>query len=342
MFRRTIERNRLAHAYLFAGPAGVGKQLFARLLAQCLFCTEHTDAELEACGSCPSCRQMQAGTHADLIAVGCPPGKRVLPIETFLGVKERRGREGLCHDLSLRPMTADRRIAIVDDAHLMNAESANALLKTLEEPPPRAVLILIASQIDGLLPTIRSRCQTIRFAPLPVADVTELLLELELAGSADEAAGAASMSDGSLEQARQLLDPELARLRETLYEGLAQVDFRRNELAAEIISQLDEIGGETAGIRANALWVLRFCAEFYRQLASVLAGRPVRGEAAQVKRCATGLSGEPADLFDVIGRQLERIAMAEAHLAQSVPVPLCLEGLFDDLGRIGTARSVVG
>ncbi|HUG91942.1 MAG TPA: hypothetical protein VML55_13975, partial [Planctomycetaceae bacterium] len=98
MFRRALSRGRFSHAYLFAGPEGAGKRLFARTLAQCLFCQADQRAQaLEACGTCSACRQMQAGTHPDYLAVGCPDGKSALPIELFVGPPERRGREGLCH-----------------------------------------------------------------------------------------------------------------------------------------------------------------------------------------------------------------------------------------------------
>ncbi|MFT3772273.1 MAG: hypothetical protein QM820_43285 [Minicystis sp.] len=84
----------------------------------------------------------------------------------MVGAPDRRGREGLCHDLSLRPMSANRKVAIIDDADRMNEESANALLKTLEEPPAGSILFLITPSIEPILPTIRSRCQPIRFGPL--------------------------------------------------------------------------------------------------------------------------------------------------------------------------------
>src|SRR5690606_25957369 len=83
MFRRSIGRGRLAHAYLFVGPDGIGKRRFARMFAQCLFCERRRAEDLDACGECSSCKQMQAGTHPDYLAVGRPEGKSVVPIELF-------------------------------------------------------------------------------------------------------------------------------------------------------------------------------------------------------------------------------------------------------------------
>ncbi|MCA9081573.1 MAG: hypothetical protein KDA58_13500, partial [Planctomycetaceae bacterium] len=157
MFRRAIDRQRLAHAYLLVGSHGIGKRLFVHLLAQCLFCDQHAEEELLACGRCSGCKQVLAGTHPDLLEVGCPKGKKELPIELLVGPPERRGREGLCHDLALRPMSASRRIALINDAELMNEASANALLKTLEEPPRDSLIFLTTPDTEPILPTIRSR-----------------------------------------------------------------------------------------------------------------------------------------------------------------------------------------
>ncbi|MBC8115030.1 MAG: DNA polymerase III subunit, partial [Candidatus Saccharimonas sp.] len=180
MFRRAIARGRLSQAYLFVGPDGIGKQQFARRLAQCLLCQSPGEDQLEACGNCPGCRPFLASAHPDFLYVGRPEGKRELPIAAMAGAAERRGQEGLCHDLSIRPLAGSRKVAIIDDADTMTDECANAFLKSLEEPPERAMLFLIASNLDAVLPTIRSRCQLVRFAPLSAADIAELLVEQDL------------------------------------------------------------------------------------------------------------------------------------------------------------------
>ncbi|PWG73977.1 AAA family ATPase, partial [Enterococcus hirae] len=83
-------------------------------------------------------------------------GKKSIPIELFVGSDDHRGREGLCYELSLKPMASDRKIAVIDDVHLMQSESANSLLKTLEEPPPKSLIVLITDRDEAILPTIRS------------------------------------------------------------------------------------------------------------------------------------------------------------------------------------------
>jgi DNA polymerase-3 subunit delta' len=339
MFRRSIGRGRLSHAYLFVGPDGVGKKRFARSLAQCLFCERFADAELEACGECSGCRQMLAGTHPDFFLVERPPDKRELPLKLFIGERENRGQEGLCHDLSLRPMAGNRKIAVIDDAHLMTDESTNAILKTLEEPPPASLLILIAANTDDLLPTIRSRCQLVRFAPLPDVDVAALLVELEMVSERQEAEAVASLSNGSLAVAARLVDPAIRELRNLLYKNLADERFNSVAAAGAVIEGIQQLGSETPVHREAATWLLRFTLEFYRRVALVLAGDGSAGPADEARQFAERFQDLGDQGVETVMELFERARLAESHLEQNMPVPLCLEGLFNDLGRIGRAPS---
>src|SRR5205823_11168941 len=118
------------------------------------------------CDECAACKLVDAGTHPDFFQSARPEDKLELPIETM---------RQLCLDLGLKPARGSRKIAIVDDADDLNEESANCFLKTLEEPPPGSMLILIGTNADRQLPTIRSRCQVIPFMPLPEPVVATLL-----------------------------------------------------------------------------------------------------------------------------------------------------------------------
>lgn len=336
MFRRSLRRNRLPHALLFVGPQGVGKSLFARLLAQCLLCERHTDEELQACGECPACRQMAAGTHPDFLQVGCPEGKNEIPIELLVGSREHRGREGLCYDLSLHPMSGDRKVAIIDDAQLMNESGANALLKTLEEPPSYAVLILVATDAADMLPTIRSRCQQVRFAPLNETDVAALLVDQGLVGDAHEAETVAALSEGSLNVAAQLLDPELRTLRDKLYQALATQPDKPLQIAGTLIEGIEQIGGDAQQQRQTATWLLRFTVAFFRRGLRALSDQ-APPDSDPLGQFMTRYDAAIPEHHEQLMSLIERTAASERQIAQYTPVPLCLEGLFDDLSR--TMRS---
>ncbi len=263
-FRRALERGRLASSFLFIGPSGIGKRSFAVALARTLLCQARPEAAMDPCGRCTACAQVTAGTHPDLIQVVKPKGKSSLPLELLIGDRDHRMRQGLCYDISLKPFMGGRKIAIIDDADHLNAEGANCLLKTLEEPPPRSVLILIGTSPARQLPTIRSRCQLIRFQPLPEAVAAELLLARGHASDAAEARRLAAHGEGSPERAIELADPALWAFRETLLSQLAAPSLDGLRVARSISAFVDEAGREAPRRRSRLRLVAGFAAEFYR------------------------------------------------------------------------------
>lgn len=333
MFRRSIERGRLSQAYLFVGLAGIGKSQFALRLAQCLLCQSQGEDPLEACGDCAGCRPFLAGAHPDFMRIGCPEGKRELPISLLIGSDQSRGQEGLCHDLSLAPLPHSRKVAIVDDADTMNDACANAFLKTLEEPPDRAVLFLVASNLDAILPTIRSRCQLVRFAPLTNEDVKELLIEQQLVESTDEAEFASSLSDGSLAVAQQLLDPELRVLRTTLYTQLAQMTFGGLSLSKQLMEGLTKISSQVPDQRRNAQWLIRFTVEFLRQGLWIALGQSPHSAIEQAAPFSSRMlsAGHSPEQFATL---IDRAVDASRHIDDNVAVAMTLDALFDDLARM--------
>ncbi len=220
-FQRSLASGRLPSSFLFLGPEGIGKRTFAIKLAKALLCPKGAPEKLMPCGTCDSCRQLDAGNHPDLDIVGLPEDKREIPLKTFIGDKEHRNQEGLCHQIALRPMLGKRRVAIIDDADYLNIESSNCLLKTLEEPPPGAVLILIGTSRGRQLPTILSRTQVVRFQPLAPEVVAQLLVEQGIAENAYQAEALAAASGGSLHRALQLQQLNLADFTERFVRQLA-------------------------------------------------------------------------------------------------------------------------
>jgi len=219
-FRRNLQQGRLASTFLFVGPAGIGKRTTALHLAQCLLCESSPDDQLQACQVCPGCQQVAARSHPDLMLISKPEDKNFIPVEFFIGDRQHRMREGICHDISLKPFRGGRKIAIIDDADYLNQEGANCLLKTLEEPPERSMIILIGTSEQRQLPTIRSRCQIVRFTPLSSDRVAQLLADrTEL--TSDQIQLVAERSRGSLGRALLLADTQTHEAQQAL---LAPID----------------------------------------------------------------------------------------------------------------------
>jgi DNA polymerase-3 subunit delta' len=293
-FRHALARGRLASTFLFVGPSGIGKRMLALRLAQGMLCERRPEEALDPCGECPSCHQVLAGTHPDVHTVARPADKSNIPIELLIGDKERRMREGLLYELSGKPYSGRRRIAIIDDADYLavgQKESANCLLKTLEEPPPKSVLILIGTSEQRQLPTIRSRCQVVRFAPLADADVVEILIERGICTDAAAAKSAAAMSGGSVERATQWCDEALVEFRAALLQALSQREFEHGE-AAKLVSQFVESAGkESAAKRARLRLVVSLAEDFYRAMLLTLTRSGSEGTTSASAETDAALAG---------------------------------------------------
>ncbi len=197
-----LQRESIPHALLFAGMDGVGKRTAALRFAMACNCrsgetpSDAAKAEgLPYCGRCDACRKIAAGTHPDI--------HLTVPAGAAIRIDQVRA---LCGQLAMKPYEARYRFAILSDAQTLNAEAANALLKLLEEPPDGTVLILTTEQTSDLLPTIVSRCQPVRFDPIPRRTLAAHL-ETHHGMSAEAAAAAAVMANGSFARA---VDADLA------------------------------------------------------------------------------------------------------------------------------------
>lgn len=333
-FRQRLARDRLASTFLFVGPAGIGKRTFALKLAQALLCRQGESELLEPCGECASCVQVVAGTHPDVLHVRKPDDKNEIPIALLIGSKERRMQEGLCHDLWLKPTPGGRRIAILDDADHLNEEGANALLKTLEEPPPRAVLILVGTSVDRQLPTIRSRSQIVRFQPLPAEIIAGLLITKGLVADSTEAQRLAEHADGSLTLALELTDHELWTFRGQLLGQLRETPIDGVQLGRMVTTFVESAGKDAIVRRARARQVLRFAAEFFRQLARTLVGAPLetdRDLRSSAESAAAGWPGDAQSAAECVGRTLEAISQIDRYVNQGA----LLDCWADEVSRPG-------
>ena len=162
-----METGRVPHAFLFSGMDGVGKRSVAKELVKYLFCETRS-----ACGMCRPCRKVEAGTHPDFFSV---TGTTSIGIDQIRGSKEKKIR-GIEEEIYEYPYESDRRVILMDGAELMTRQAADAFLKTLEEPPPFNLFILVTSQEGSILLTIRSRCMRIGFGPLKKEELKEYFL----------------------------------------------------------------------------------------------------------------------------------------------------------------------
>jgi DNA polymerase III subunit delta' len=191
---RAAVRGSLPPSLIFAGPDGVGKRLAAISLAQFFNCLSPSAGDPEsapdACGHCTVCRRIARGVHADVLLIE-PGDSGSIKVDQVRGAIERS---------AYRPFEGRRRVVIVDDADAMEAPAQNALLKTLEEPPAASTFVLVTGRPDLLLPTVRSRCQRVRFAPLSPADIAQVLIR-DHGFAEHDAHAAAALADGSLGRA---------------------------------------------------------------------------------------------------------------------------------------------
>ena len=322
---RAAERGRLAGSFLFVGPPGVGKGLFALALARALACRA-VGPGLVPCGACPSCVQALAGTHPDIDVVRRPEDRNTIPLEAFIGDAAHRMREGLCWRLLLQPLVAARKTAIILDADHLSTEASNCLLKTLEEPPPEAVIILVGTSLERQLPTIRSRCRIVRFRPLAADEVARVLAADQAVGQAaparlqECAAGAA----GSLERARFLLDEDLMAFRGQMLRMLGTRPLRGVDLCRDVLAIVEAAGKEAPPRRARLRIVLEFALEFFRAaLRRVTTGeQPADGALAaavsawqgDAERAAAGIA-HTLDALDGIERNANLTILVDAWTA---------------------------
>ncbi len=194
LLRLALSKKRLSHAYLFTGPKGVGKKTTAKALVYHLFCQISQE---DPCGSCLSCKKLDKEIHPDLVKVS--PEKRDIRIDTVREIERF---------IRFRPLEAPFKVILIQQAEKLNPEAGNALLKSLEEPPPYVIFILLTENLTQLLPTIISRSQIVKFRPLPEGIIKDFLMKY--AGYDEVVAQTlAELSLGSLGRALEIAEKGL-------------------------------------------------------------------------------------------------------------------------------------
>ncbi|WP_031516395.1 DNA polymerase III subunit delta' [Desulfofalx alkaliphila] len=242
---KALRLQRVAHAYLFMGPAGLGKTTTAMAFAASLLCERAPDGSF--CGSCRSCRQIEGGNNPDLQVV--EPSGATIKLEQ---VKQ------LQRNINYKSYQGGRQVYLIKQCDTMTAEAANSLLKTLEDPPGNAVFILITSRPYGILPTISSRCQNLWFYPL-AKDLVMAGLKRYSHVQGDRAAVIAAMAGGSIGRALELVDEEVYLTRERM---LAVFEKIRDGDLVQLLGESASLSGD----RDAALGWLQLLQLWFRDL----------------------------------------------------------------------------
>lgn len=329
ILKRALANDALAHAYLFSGEPGIGKRTTALALAAALNCTQ--PGPDGGCGSCAACRRVAAGTHPDVLVL--MPESEDEQLLAGLSKKEaekasdrikieqvRQAQERL----ALRAFEGRRKVLIIDGAEAMTDEASNAFLKTLEEPPGESLIVMITSMPQGLLATIRSRCQTIAFQPLSRAALAGLLQEKR--GLAEEDARfLAALARGSLGRALEMDPADERKARDELLPVLAGLQgMPRDEVLAlaegvakdrEGFERLIELGIE----QLRDLLVFHLCGDAGLLL---YPSGPARFRE----------SGRPFNLPAVL-RDIDLLTASRQLLGRRVSAQLVAENLFLQFGK---------
>lgn len=262
LLRRSIAGGRAAHAYLISGPAGVGKSRLAQQLAQALNCERGPFASAQAaepCRECRTCKRIERGNYPDVRVAGMASQTAGLKPDEAARQKDLKidtVREWLA-DINLRPYEGRRRAFILHDAERLTEAASNAMLKTLEEPPPYATLILVAHTAGELLPTIASRCQPLKLRPAPRAAVAAALCaRFDLA--AGDADLLAAWSAGRIGWAIRMIEaPEELEARQHQLDELLEMQLQPRAAGfrwAEARAKEYRTGEQAAVFAAIDLW----------------------------------------------------------------------------------------
>jgi DNA polymerase-3 subunit delta' len=303
LLQSMLRTGQMPHAFIFYGIEGIGKQTVALAFAKALNCRE---LQADFCGRCRSCEKIERQMHPDVVQV--EPEKNVIKIEQIRELQQQ---------IAYRPVEGQWKAVIIDQADRLTAQAANCLLKTLEEPPDSTVLVLVSRGIAGMLPTVLSRCQQIRFAPLSDMDINGYLCRSGI--EADRAAQVVGFAQGSIKRALFLATGDFLKRRAAMAAVLSQGSARH---ASESLSLAAGIADDSEA----TVPVLEFLHSWYRDL--LLLHEGLTGPVLHNRDMADALcAARRHETRDSIVRKIQTIQSVQNTLVMNVDVQLALESI---------------
>jgi len=312
-FQSVLKEDKLSHAYILTGPAGVGKFLFARELAAVLLCEKQS-----GCGQCRNCLRVTHGNHPSIRLFETPKGKKNIGIDMVRDLE---------HEIRLKPFEGKYKIFIINDTETLSEEAANALLKTLEEPPDYSLLLLVAAQTGSLPTTVLSRCQIVRFQPLPEKIVGEILAKHQKL-SAAELKILVTLAGGSPGQALRLYEKGFTEQRHQLIQGLLSTRLNGRSGGQEKSGMIDDIihfakrAKENEEIRADVAQQFKIISLFLRDLLLMKSGITAAERLFNADKRDLLQKAKSVFPVDRLNRALEQLLQAEQYLHQNLNIRL--------------------
>ncbi len=345
MIQYALSSRRMPHAYIFHGPEGVGRELFAERLARILLCEEPVPSEhdrMDACGKCRACEMSVAGAHPDMHTIY----RALIKQHPDAQVRARKGidlgidviRRFVIDKVANKPAMGRAKVFVIREVERMSPAAQNALLKTLEEPPATTFLLLISASLDALLPTVRSRCQTVPFGLLPEDFIVERMLATCQGATEEQVRLCAGSADGSLGVAMRNWDDGLMHYHERMSEIIETLRQQGvTEPAKRIIDDAKEFAqgyrkrepevSDTESLRWGLKALLSLVASELRHRLHVCAGA-LQDDGEPDAAPTTPLTPRrAADAINVV-------AQAERQLDLNANTQLCIEGLLIRLSRL--------
>ena len=329
-FRKTITTNHLSHAYIFTGQDGIGKTLLAREFSKAILCSEKED---DSCNSCNNCVRIENSNHPDVHWIEIEEKAKFLKIDNI---------RDLQHSVKLSPLESSYKIFIIKDADRMNEEASNCLLKTLEEPPPNTIIILIANSLTPVKETIKSRCQIIRFHPIPAHIIEDQLLR-RFDTDTSKVGWISRFSSGSLGNAFELLEDNFYEKNTDIVNRISVSDIDNLFLAEEVIETYLSPSETLEEKRHSLRRILNCILQFYRDIL-VVKIRTVYGNGIKasplfnaehedtLQRCADYLTQK--QITDIINDILESIKFIDYNLN----INLLVENIFTGITMLNLSE----